>query len=104
MTSSTADGEPSFTSLTESSGEGEEGVVKPSRAARRRVAARRTARIRHQARRAMDGGRVRRAGLIVATVGFGLGVWFLRRPDQFLHPYVWVEEYQVLNRYQTQGL
>jgi hypothetical protein len=45
-----------------------------------------------------------RAGLIVATIGFGLVVWFLRRPDQLLHPYVWVEEYQVLDRFQTQGL
>jgi hypothetical protein len=42
--------------------------------------------------------------LIVSTIGFGLAVWFLRRPDQLLHPYVWVEEYQILNRFQTQGL
>ena len=45
-----------------------------------------------------------RAGVVVATVGLCLAVWFLRRPDQLLHPYVWVEEYQILNRYQTQGL
>jgi len=40
----------------------------------------------------------------VATVGFGIVIWILRRPDQFLHPYVWVEEYQILNTYQTHGL
>ena len=44
------------------------------------------------------------AWLIAATIGFGLAVWFLRRPDQLLHPYVWVEEFQILNSYQTQGL
>ena len=54
-------------------------------------------------RHAMDDRRAVRAGLIVATIGLGLAVWFLRRPDQLLHPYVWVEEYQILNRYQTQG-
>jgi hypothetical protein len=48
--------------------------------------------------------RIGRAGLIVGAVAFCLIVWFLRRPDQLLHPYVWVEEYQILNRYQAQGL
>ena len=53
-----------------------------------------------------DAARDRRLGrgtLIVLAVGFGLIVWFLRRPDQLLHPYVWVEEFQILNQYQMQG-
>ena len=45
-----------------------------------------------------------RAALIGAAVGFALVVWILRRPDQFLHPYVWVEEYKLLNTYQAEGL
>jgi hypothetical protein len=45
-----------------------------------------------------------RVGLIIGTIAFGLVVWFLRRPDQILHPYVWVEEFQILNTFQTQGL
>lgn len=45
-----------------------------------------------------------RASLIIGTIAFGLVVWFLRRPDQILHPYVWVEEFQILNSYQTHGL
>jgi hypothetical protein len=45
-----------------------------------------------------------RAGLIIGTIAFGLVVWFLRRPDQILHPYVWVEEFQILNTFQTRGL
>lgn len=44
-----------------------------------------------------------KAALIAGAVGFGLVVWSLRRPDQFLHPYVWVEEYKLLNTYQTEG-
>ena len=46
----------------------------------------------------------RRTGLVIGTVAFALAVWFLRRPDQLLHPYVWVEENQILNMYQTHGL
>jgi hypothetical protein len=45
-----------------------------------------------------------RAGLVFGTVAFCLIVWFLRRPDQLLHPYVWVEENKILNMYQTHGL
>ncbi len=41
--------------------------------------------------------------VIVATVVIGLGVWILRRPDQFLHPYVWVEESNILDLYQAHG-
>jgi len=41
--------------------------------------------------------------VIVATVAIGLGVWILRRPDQFLHPYVWVEESNILDLYQAHG-
>ena len=41
--------------------------------------------------------------VIVATVAVGLGVWIVRRPDQLLHPYVWVEESDILNIYQTHG-
>jgi hypothetical protein len=33
-----------------------------------------------------------------------LAIWFLRRPDQLLHPYVWSDEYHVLNAYQRHGL
>jgi hypothetical protein len=44
-----------------------------------------------------------RTGAIIGTLALSLGLWFLRRPDQLLHPYVWVEEYQILNAYQTQG-
>lgn len=95
MTSSTAAGETSFTPSTESLGEGGTGDGKPRRHARQSVETRLTDAIND---------RVLRAGLIVATVGFGLAVWFLRRPDQLLHPYVWVEEYQILDRYQSQGL
>ena len=61
-------------------------------------------RVGNRVRHVIESGPLQRAALIVATVAFGLAVWFLRRPDQLLHPYVWVEEYQVLNRYQTQGL
>jgi hypothetical protein len=43
------------------------------------------------------------ATLIAVTIGVALGLWFLRRPDQLLHPYVWVEEFQILNRYQEHG-
>ncbi|HTV11637.1 MAG TPA: hypothetical protein VME20_07220 [Acidimicrobiales bacterium] len=55
----------------------------------------------------------RRDGRTPATAGFvaltatvavvALFVWFSRRPDQLLHPYVWADEYHVLNRYQMQG-
>ncbi|MGC1184381.1 MAG: hypothetical protein WBA31_04410 [Candidatus Dormiibacterota bacterium] len=31
-------------------------------------------------------------------------VWILRRPDQFLHPYIWDEEFLILNRFQQHGL
>ncbi len=55
-------------------------------------------------RQPMSGARASQVALIVASVGFGLVVWILRRPDQFLHPYVWVEEYQALNTYQSEGL
>ena len=55
------------------------------------------------ARHTRDNRRTRRAGLIVGTIGFCLVVWFLRRPDQLLHPYVWVEEYELLNTFQTHG-
>jgi len=44
-----------------------------------------------------------RAAAIVGTAVFCLVVWFLRRPDQLLHPYVWVEEFKVLNAYQGHG-
>jgi hypothetical protein len=44
-----------------------------------------------------------RALSIVVTVAIGLGVWILRRPDQFLHPYVWVEESNILDLYQIHG-
>jgi predicted short-subunit dehydrogenase-like oxidoreductase (DUF2520 family) len=43
------------------------------------------------------------AGVIAATVFIGLVVWVLRRPDQFLHPYVWVEESNILDFYQAHG-
>ncbi len=43
------------------------------------------------------------AGVILATTAAGLGVWILRRPDQFLHPYVWVEESNILDLYQAHG-
>jgi hypothetical protein len=62
-----------------------------------------TERVADQVRQLRDNDRALRAGVIAATIGFGLAVWFLRRPDQLLHPYVWVEEYQILNRFQMQG-
>lgn len=40
---------------------------------------------------------------ILGTVAACLLVWFLRRPDQFHHPYVWAEEFLVLNRFQEAG-
>jgi hypothetical protein len=55
-------------------------------------------------RQPLSGTRASQFALIVASIGFGLVVWILRRPDQFLHPYVWVEEYKALNTYQTEGL
>ncbi len=61
-------------------------------------------RVKKSFRRASGHGQLQRASLIASAIGFGLAVWFLRRPDQLLHPYVWVEEFQILNRYQTQGL
>ncbi|HTW10118.1 MAG TPA: hypothetical protein VME46_21630 [Acidimicrobiales bacterium] len=42
--------------------------------------------------------------LLLATVALALAVWVLRRPDQFLHPYVWSDEYHLINRYQHGGL
>ena len=99
MTYSTRDETPLFTELTEPAGIN----GKPRRSARETIEAE-LARLGSGGRHATDGGRDLRVGVIVATIAFGLGVWFLRRPDQFLHPYVWVEEYQMLNRYQTQGL
>jgi hypothetical protein len=54
-------------------------------------------------RHAKDSSPTLRTGLVLSTVVVCLVVWFLRRPDQFLHPYVWDEEFQILNRYQAQG-
>jgi hypothetical protein len=51
-----------------------------------------------------DGSIRLRAGLLIGTIAFCLVVWFLRRPDQLLHPYVWVDEFQILNMYQAHGL
>ncbi|HMK98205.1 MAG TPA: hypothetical protein VK425_11705 [Acidimicrobiales bacterium] len=41
--------------------------------------------------------------IVLVVLAAGLGIWCLRRPDQLLHPYVWADEYHVLNRYQSQG-
>jgi hypothetical protein len=38
------------------------------------------------------------------ALAFCLTVWFLRRPDQLLRPYIWVEEYKVLDSLQLHGL
>jgi hypothetical protein len=46
---------------------------------------------------------VLRAGVIATTALGGLAVWVLRRPDQLLHPYVWVEESNILDLYQAHG-
>lgn len=61
-------------------------------------------RLKTRCHRLQNASRGARAGLIVATIGLSLGLWFLRRPDQLLHPYVWVEEYQLLNTFQVHGL
>ncbi|HTV10885.1 MAG TPA: hypothetical protein VME20_03410 [Acidimicrobiales bacterium] len=45
----------------------------------------------------------RSALVVLAVLGIGLSVWFARRPDQLLHPYVWADEYHILNRYQMEG-
>lgn len=42
-------------------------------------------------------------GTIAATVATCLLIVVLRRPDQLRHPYVWVEEYLIINRYQDFG-
>lgn len=42
--------------------------------------------------------------LVLGALTVALVVWFLRRPDQFLHPYVWSDEYHILNLYQAHGL
>jgi hypothetical protein len=102
MTSSGCE-EPSFTDLTVWPDGEAPGDDRPRHRALELVEAF-TERVGSRGRHATDDRRVLRAGLVVATVGLCLAVWFLRRPDQLLHPYVWVEEYQILNRYQTQGL
>lgn len=48
-------------------------------------------------------GRAVNVSLIVAALVAGLLIWFLRRPDQLLHPYIWDEEFKVLNNYQLHG-
>jgi hypothetical protein len=103
MTSPTARGADSPESLDASRDTERNGDGKPSHA-RPLFEQGLTARVENSLRQASEDRRVRRASLIVATIGFCLAVWFLRRPDQLLHPYVWVEEYQILNRFQTQGL
>ena len=44
-----------------------------------------------------------RSLVVLGVLAAGLAVWFSRRPDQLLHPYVWADEYHVLNRYQAHG-
>ncbi len=39
----------------------------------------------------------------IATVMLCCAVWVLRRPDQLLRPYVWAEEYLIVNRTVTEG-
>lgn len=97
-------GEPSFEPLAETQTSENGSDEDPRGRARHLVDKRLGDRVETWVRRTIDDLRARRAGVIVATIGFGLVVWFLRRPDQLLHPYVWVEEFQILNRYQTQGL
>jgi hypothetical protein len=46
---------------------------------------------------------LRTGAIILLTLLSCLVIWCLRRPDQFLHPYVWAEESQILNRYETHG-
>lgn len=106
MTSPT-DGDVSFAALRDSSGVlGNDADTETRRRSRFRglVEAQLAEVVTFRGRHAVVNRRILRAGLIVATVGFGLVVWFLRRPDQLLHPYVWAEEYLILNRYQAQGL
>jgi hypothetical protein len=104
MTSSPARGERSQESLTASRNSQESGDAGPRPYARHRAEERWTVRVENRIRDVFQDRRRQRAGVVVITVGFGLVLWFLRRPDQLLHPYVWVEEFQILNRYQTQGL
>src|SRR6516164_8997345 len=104
MTSSTARGEKSQRDVTGYPGSEESGEGRPRLKAGHRADERWGDRVEKRIRSAARDRRVLRAGAIVTTIGFGLTVWFLRRPDQLLHPYVWVEEFQILNRYQTQGL
>lgn len=42
--------------------------------------------------------------VVVSTIVVAFALWCLRRPDQLLHPYVWSDEYHVLNLYQDHGL
>lgn len=41
--------------------------------------------------------------MVASTVVLSLVVWVLRRPDQLLRPYVWVEKYLIINRTITEG-
>ena len=104
MASATGGDDPSFTTLTDVAGENGDGEVGTRGRDRGLVEEQLFERAANRGRHATANRRAQRAGLIVAALAFGLAVWFLRRPDQLLHPYVWVEEYQILNRYQTQGL
>jgi len=43
-------------------------------------------------------------GIIITAVTLTcLAIWFLRRPGQLTHPYVWAEEYLVINRWAESG-
>jgi hypothetical protein len=47
--------------------------------------------------------RVRSALIIAATTIVCLVIWGLRRPDQLMRPYVWAEEYFIINRWADHG-
>ncbi|MPY95175.1 MAG: hypothetical protein GEV08_19605 [Acidimicrobiia bacterium] len=53
--------------------------------------------------RRIDGQRAEVVVVVLVTVAACLVIWALRRPDQLRHPYVWAEEYLVVNRYQDFG-
>jgi hypothetical protein len=58
----------------------------------------------HDARpRARPVPRFTSAAVIGLTTAASLLIWFLRRPSQLLHPYIWVEEYLVINSWERTG-